>query len=125
MTAVTMGRSRLKTSCSVVMTAGSLLTLASAALAAPTVDGMHVVDPTAGTWGCYEVTAAGDLILRPYPQQAAWASHAGSAQAEGYTILGWRGFYEIKPGGSVALQPFADLSKAAVHEKACIGATIH
>jgi hypothetical protein len=107
------------------MTTGSFLTLASAALAAPTVNGMHVVDPTVGIWGCYEVTTAGDLILSPYPQQAAWTSHAGPAQAEGHTILGWRGFYEIKPGGSVALQPFSDLSTAAAHEEACVRATIH
>jgi hypothetical protein len=107
------------------MTAGSLLTMASAALAASTVDGMYVADPTVGTWGCYEVTIAGDLVLYPYPQRAAWTSSAGSARADGHTILGWRGFYEIKSSGSVALQPFSDLPSAAVHEEACISATTH
>jgi hypothetical protein len=107
------------------MTVGGLLTLASTALAAPAVDGMHVVDPMVGAWGCYEVTKAGDLVLYPYPQRAAWTSSADPAQADDHTILGWRGFYEVKPGGSVALEPFSDPSTATMHEEACVNATIH
>ena len=125
MTAVTMRRSRPQALSSLAMTAGSLLTLASAAFAASTVDGMYVTDPTVGAWGCYEVTTAGDLALYPHPQRAAWTSSAGPVQADGHTILGWQGFYEIKPGGAVALQPFSDMSRAATHKKACIGPTIH
>ena len=125
MIAVTTRRSRRKASSLLAITASSLLTMASASLAVPTVDAMHVVDPTVGAWGCYEVTTAGDLVLYPYPQPAAWASLASSARANGHTILGWRGFYEIEPGGSVALQPFSDRSTAATHEEACKDATIH
>ena len=125
MAAVTVRRSGARASSLLMMTTGSLLTLASAALAAPTVDGLHVVGTTAGAWGCYEVTTAGDLVLYPYPQQTAWTSFAGSARADDHTILGWRGLYEIKPGGSVALQPFSDFSTAAAHEEACVSATIH
>ncbi len=125
MTAVTMRRSRSKASNLLAMTTGGFLSLASTALAAPAVDGMRVVDPVVAAWGCYEVTKAGDLVLYPYPQHAAWAPSAGSAQADGHSILGWRGFYEVRPGGSVALEPFSDPSTATMHEEACVSATIH
>lgn len=101
------------------MTAGGLL-LASELIASPTVDGMRVVDATAGSWGCYEVTSGGDLILYPYPQPSSRTSFAGSVPADEYTILGWRGFYAIRPGGWVALEPFSNLSPGVAPEESCI-----
>ncbi len=99
--------------------------LASELIASPTVNDMRVVDVAAGTWGCYEVTTGGDLILYPYPQPTSWTPFAGSVRADEYTILGWRGFYEIRPGGWVALEPFSDVSTGAAHEESCRASTIH
>ena len=91
MVAVTMSRSRSRASSFLAMTACSLVTLASAALATPSIDGMYVANPTVGAWKCYELTATGDLVLYPYPQRTASAPSADSARAGGHSILGLLG----------------------------------